>query len=292
MIASLAEKPRSPFLTIKREFVDLVDGLDPALPKQVRCCAVVMFPYWTRWGDWKEPKYGSRWIYQSLRDIREDFMRFFSLQVIRQTLDWLEEQGLLSIRRNARQENGRNGQDKTHQYLLHTDRVEKALEKLYSPKKAKIRKNSSVDKAETSRISSKTSGINFKTSRFTVETHTHIPSIDSCTDSCSLLEEREEMDFAPEMEDPWEIQDEPEQDLTTSFNDKPEISQEQEVKSEDQFSAAPVTKCVEIIQNDVSELKPLPKLKSDREALLRSADRVSGFIRRRNVKAFTRNSWY
>jgi hypothetical protein len=246
-----------------------------------------MISYLKHWHEWKELRYPTRWVYQPLRDIREDLMGAYTLHVIRAALDLLEKLGFLSIRKNARQENRRNGQDKTHQYLLHVDRVEEALEKLYSPKKAKTRKNSPVDKAETSGINSGTPGINFQTSRFTVETHTQIPSTDSCTDSCSLKKEREEINFVPELEDPWEAEDEVEQDTTTSFDDRLEISQEQEVKSEEQFSAVPALECDEVPQNDViaatcvevvqTDVKPLPKLKSDSVALHSRVDCTSGF---------------
>lgn len=287
MTASLAEKPRSPISLLRREHKDLLDRLASNSRTQVRCCAVAMISYLKHWHEWKESKYPTRWVYQPLRDIREDLMGAYTLHVIRAALDLLEKLGFLSIRKNARQENRRNGQDKTHQYLLHVDRVEEALEKLYSPKKAKTRKNSAVDKAETSGINTRTPGINLKTSRFTVETHTQIPSIDSCTDSCSLKEKREKINLVPELEDPWEAEDEVEQDSTTSFDDKPEISQEQEVKSEEQFSAVSVLKCdevsqtatntamcVEVVQTDV---KPLPKLKSDRTSGFRSQEEREGF---------------
>jgi len=287
MTASLAEKPRSPISLLRREHKDLLDKLASNSRTQVRCCAVAMISYLKHWHEWKKLRYPTCWVYQPLRDIREDLMGAYTLHVIRAALDLLEKLGFLSIRKNARQENRRNGQDKTHQYLLHEDRIEEALEKLYSPKKAKTRKNSPVDKAETSGINSGTPGINFETSRFTVETHTQIPSTDSCTDSCSLKQEREEINFVPELEDPWEAEDEVEQDLTTSFDDRPEISQEQEVKSEDQFSAVSASKCDEVPQTDVNtatcvevvqtDVKPLPKLKSESVALHSRAERTSGF---------------
>jgi hypothetical protein len=246
-----------------------------------------MISYLKHWHEWKKLRYPTCWVYQPLRDIREDLMGAYTLHVIRAALDLLEKLGFLSIRKNARQENRRNGQDKTHQYLLHEDRIEEALEKLYSPKKAKTRKNSPVDKAETSGINSGTPSFNLKTSRFTVETHTQIPSIDSCTNSYSLKEEREEINLMPELEDPWEDEDEVEQDLTTSFDHRPEISQEQEVKSEEQFSAVPASKCDEVPQTDIptamcvelvqTDVKPLPKLKSDSIALHSRTDRTSGF---------------
>ena len=287
MKAQLLEKPRSPISLFKREHKDLIDRLAPEFRKKVRRCAGAMISYLQHWHDWKESKYPTRWVYQPLRDIQEDLMDVYSLHDVRAALDLLEKLGFLSIRKNARQENRRNGQDKTHQYLLHVERIEEALEKLYSPKKAKIPQNPPVDKVKTSGISSQTPGINVETSRFTVETHTQIPSTDSCTDSCSLLKEREETDFVPEMEDPREAEDEVEQLSTTSFDDKPEILQEQKDFSEDQFSAASALNCDEISQTDVdtsrcvevvqTDVKPLPKLKSGRTSGFKSHKECEDF---------------
>jgi CRISPR/Cas system-associated endonuclease/helicase Cas3 len=235
-----------------------------------------MISYLKHWHEWKKLRYPTLWVYQPLRDIREDLMGAYTLHVIRAALDLLEKLGFLSIRKNARQENRRNGQDKTHQYLLHEDRIEEALEKLYSSKEAKIRKNSPVNKPETSGINSRTPGINSKTSRFTVETHTQISSIDSCTNSCSLRREREEINFVPEVEVSWEDEDEVEQDLTTSFDDRPEISQEQEDSNKEQFFAVSASKCDEAPQTDMltatcvevvqTDVKPLPKQKQPRRS--------------------------
>jgi hypothetical protein len=92
--------------------------------------------------------------------------------------------------------------------------------------------------------------------------------------------------FVQELEDFWAVEDEVEPDLVTSCNETTEISLEREDSCKDQLSAAPASEYVEMVQTNVDYVKPLPKLKSDSEALLcsplasplgRSADRTSGF---------------
>jgi hypothetical protein len=48
-------------------------------------------------------------------------MKVFSIHVIRAAISLLQKLGYLSIRKNSRDLNWRNGQDKTHQYLLNVD---------------------------------------------------------------------------------------------------------------------------------------------------------------------------
>jgi hypothetical protein len=268
MTASL-DRPRSPLSVTRREYIDLLAQLAPAFPKRVKVCATQLIDYLIHWANWREKNgYRDRWVFQTLRDIRKDLMEVHSLHVIRDSLDLLEELGLLSIRKNQRKVNQKNGQEKTHQYLLHVDRLEEALDNRFSPSKAETLEKSPCVNPETLSFNSRTRRFNVETSRFNSETHTQIPPLIPPTDSSTLSKEQEKTDFVPELEDPWEIQ-EVEQDSFASCNDTAEISQEEEVKSEDQFSAVPVSKCVEVVQPDSNEIKPLPKLKS--------ADRTSGF---------------
>jgi hypothetical protein len=283
-LASLAEKPRSPIVILRREHKDLLDQLASNAQTKIKCCAAQLISYFQHWHNWKATRYPSIWIYQPLRDIREDLMKAYTLHVIRAALDLLEELGLLSIRRNARL--------RTHQYLLNSDRIEEELEKLYSPKKAKTGKKASVNKSRTLDLKSETLNLKSETLRFISETNTQIPSIDSCTDSCTLSEEREEVDFIQEEEDedPWTVEDEDEVELVEPFNSRTETLQEQEDSGEDHFSAPaepkltkmvevsenplPEPKCSEVVQDD---LKPLPKLKSDRVSGFRSQEEQDGF---------------
>jgi hypothetical protein len=285
-LASLAEKPRSPIVILRREHKDLLDQLASNAQTKIKCCAAQLISYFQHWHNWKATRYPSIWIYQPLRDIREDLMKAYTLHVIRAALDLLEELGLLSIRRNARL--------RTHQYLLNSDRIEEELEKLYSPKKAKTGKKVSADKSRTLDLSSETMDLKCETLRFISETNTQIPSIDSCTDSCTLSEEREEVDFVQEeeIEDPWAVdEDEVGQEVSISSKDLPEILEKQEVFGEGHFSApaeskltkmvkasanpSPEPKCSEVVQDD---LKPLPRLKSsDRPSGFRSQEEQDGF---------------
>jgi len=286
-LASLAEKPRSPIVILRREHKDLLDQLASNAQTKIKCCAAQLISYFQHWHNWKATRYPSIWIYQPLRDIRADLMEAYTLHVIRDALDLLEELGLLSIRRNARL--------RTHQYLLNSDRIEEELEKLYSPKKAKTGKKASVNKSRTLDLSSETMDLKSETQRFTFKTHTQIPSIDSCTDSCSLSEEREEVDFVQEeeIEDPWTVdeeEDEVRQDVLASFSNTQEIPENQKDSGEDHFSAPAepeLTKIVEVSENASSEpkcsevvqagFKPLPKLKSDRVSGFRSQEEQDGF---------------
>ena len=203
MIASL-DRPRSPIAVLRREDKELLDQLAPELPTRTRTCAAQLIPYFTHWQEWKAARYPSEWIYQPLTHIREDLMKVFSIHVIRDAISLLQKLGYLSIRKNSRDLNWRNGQDKTHQYLLHVDRIKAAQKKLVSRLMAETLENSPF-------VNSETSGVNSEISRFTVETHTQIPSTDSCTDSCSLKEEREEINLVPELEDSWKDEDKDEE---------------------------------------------------------------------------------
>jgi hypothetical protein len=276
MIASL-DRPRSPIAVLRREDKELLDQLAPELPTRIRTCAAQLIPYFTRWQEWKAARYPTQWIYQPLAHIQEDLMKVFSIHVIRNAISLLQKLGYLSIRKNSRDLNWRNGQDKTHQYLLHVDLIKAAQKKLVSRSMAETFENSPFVNSETSGFNSEILDINSEISRFTVDTHTQIPSSIPASDSCSLPKEREETNFVQDLEVLWEVEDEVEPDLVASYNDTTEISQEEEDSCKDQLSAAPASKYSEMVQTNVSYIKPLPKLKSDSEALLRSVDRTSGF---------------
>jgi hypothetical protein len=276
MIASL-DRPRSPIAVLRREDKELLDQLAPELPTRTRTCAALLIPYFTHWQEWKAANYPTQWIYQPLRHIREDLMKVFSIHVIRAAISLLQKLGYLSIRKNSRDQNWRNGQDKTHQYLLDVDRIKAAKKKLVSRLMAQTLENSPFVNNETLGVNSETLGVNSEISRFTVETHTQIPSMIPTTDSCSLLKKEEKTDFVQELEDPWEIQEEVEQDLIALCNDTAELLQEEESSRKEQFSAVPVSKCDEIMQTAANEIKPLPKLKSDRTCGFRSQEEREGF---------------
>jgi len=126
MIASLAE-PGSSLVILRREHKELLDRLAPEVPTRVRCCAAQLINYFEHWRQWKREHYPTEWIYQPLVKIRYDLMNAFSIHVIRSSINMLQELGFLSVRKNDRDQNRRNGQDKTHQYLIHSDRIKAAL---------------------------------------------------------------------------------------------------------------------------------------------------------------------
>jgi hypothetical protein len=72
--------------------------------------------------------------------------------------------------------------------LLHSDRIELALERLFN--------QSAAETLETLPfVNSEIPSVNSEISSFTVETHTQIPYSDSCSDSFSLKEMREKTEF-------------------------------------------------------------------------------------------------
>jgi hypothetical protein len=239
--------------------------------------------YFGRWQDWKKSRYPTEWVYQPLTAIRHDLLDEHSIHVIREALTLLEKLGFLSKRKNNRGVNCRNGQDRTHQYLLHSDRVESALSRFFSESAAETLVDSPF-------VNSEIPSVNVEIHSVTVDTHTQIPSKIPATDSCSLLKKQGKTNFVRELEDFWEVEDEVEPDSIASYNDTTEILQKEKGSHKNQFSAMPAPKCVEVVQNnvstskcievlqtDVNEIKPLPKLKSESVALLRFADRTSGF---------------
>ncbi len=277
MIAAL-ERPYSPVAVLRREHKQLLDRLSPpTTPTRVRCCAAQLISYFKHWHEWKEANYPTSWIYQPLTEIRHDLMDAYTVHVIRDAIALLHELGFLSVRKNDRALNWRNGQDKTHQYLLHSDRIEAALENRFSQPIAETLEKSPFVNTETSGVNVEISNVNVEISRFTVETHTQIPSLIPATDSCTLSEEQERIDFVQEIEDPWGVPaKEVRQELMNSCKKVEEEISQEDNSGLDQNSAAPAVKCDELVQIDV---KPLPKLKSDRTSGFRSDDERNGFYK-------------
>jgi len=276
MIASLATEPQSQFTQRRADFVHLLAQLAPELPRRVLCCAAELISYFSNWNKWKLSLYREGWFYQSLRKICQDLTGAYSIHVIREAIAFLVELGILLVNENNRAVNNRNGQDKTHCYLIDSDRLKSLLTSLVPQSKKSQPAN--TETAETPSIKGKTRSVKVKTRRFTVETHTKIQSLNPSKNSFSLLEEREELNFVQEeLEDPWTVdedEDEVEQEVLASFSNTQEILQEQKDSGEDQFSAVPEPKCSEVVQ---PELKPLPKLKSDRPSGFRSDTERDGF---------------
>lgn len=274
MTATILERPQSPIMLMRREHKQLLDQLAPQAPTRVRCCAAHLMSYLQHWHEWKKTLYPTNWIYQPLLEIRSDLMDAYTIHVIRDAIDLLQELGFLSIRKNSRAENWRNGQDKTHQYFLHSDRIEAALENRFSPSAAETPEKSPFVNSETSGVNSETSDANSETSRFIDEIHTQIPTQIPATNSCSLSKEREKIDFVQELEDPWELPaNELKQGLMSSCKEIDGISQEQN-SGLDKNSAAYASNYVKTAQN---ELNLVPKLKSDRSSGFQSDEERDDF---------------
>jgi hypothetical protein len=64
----------------------------------------------------------------NLHQIREDLNKEHSLHVIREAIELLIHLGFLERRQNLTAENERNGQIRTYQYRVYTDRIKAALE--------------------------------------------------------------------------------------------------------------------------------------------------------------------
>ena len=286
------ERPRSPLTVTKRQYKELLDRLAPTSSTRVRCCAAQLISYFEHWHKWKEVHYPTRWIYQPLTEIRHDLMDAFTVHVVREAITLLESKGFLSVRKNDRATNYRNGQDRTHQYLLHSDRIELALENRYNQSAAETFETTPFVKVEIPSVKVEIPSV-------TVETYTQIPYTDSCTDSNSLKEEREKLKSQPGKEDVELSQNKSNKLKEVIEQDKKLLEDEKVQESCDnninpggeQCSAAPEVKCVESTQNECIEstqddIKPLPKLKSDRVPLLPSADRASGFVSNEERQGF------
>lgn len=253
------QKSETKLTIMYREHKELLERLAPGEKTRVVCCAAKLINYFGRWQDWKKSLYPTDWIYQPLQDIRKDLLDEHSLHVIRDAIALLERLGLLSKRKNSRADNRRNGQDRTYQYRLHVGRIESDLERLFSDSGPEpLETNPFVSSEEpTFNVESSTFGSEEPT--FSVEQYTQIPSMIPATDSCSLSEAREQLEFLAkeedECEDPW-VDEAPGESITSECQQleqeelKPHLgknevqeenlSQERLEAGEDNYSAAVV----------------------------------------------------
>jgi hypothetical protein len=257
MTAQLLERPKSQtkLSIMRRQHKELLEHLAPGEKTRVICCAAKLINYFERWQEWKKSLYPTQWIYQPLTAIRHDLLDEHTIHVIRQALTLLETLGFLSKRENDRVSNYRNGQDRTHQYLLHSDRVKLALSRVFSESEAETLVNSPF-------VNSEIPSVNVEIPCVTVETYTQIPSNIPATDSYSLKETREELELSTKEEgDFW--QEELSEHLGKNEVDK-QLAQENENLGEDNYSAAAAPQIepkYSMLPNEVEHVKP--KLKSD-----------------------------
>jgi hypothetical protein len=306
MIASLAENPRSQFLIRHNDYIDLLAHMTAELSTQLSTqftpltlarglgCAAELMNYFQHWNEWKRSHYREGWFYQPLRKIYDDLKGIYSFKIIRGAIALLRELEFLSVKKNDRATNGRNGGDRTHRYLLHYNRVAAALAKFKATLSAQSKKPKKAETLDTSPfVLCETPSSTSKTPNFNSEQYTKILSIDPSINPNSLLEQQEKLDFIQEeeIEDPWTVgEDELDRELLELFNSRAEIVEKQEVSDKDHFSAppepeliktveasaspSPEPKCSEVVQPD---FKPLPKLKSDRPSGFRSDTERDGF---------------
>ncbi len=109
----LRTEKASAMVILRREYLDITGNF----------CAAKLIEYFKHWTKWKLKSHRTPWVYQPLRRIYADLMGEHSLHVIRAAIALLEKMGILK-----KQKNPGNGQDKTWQYKLHFDVLNKLLE--------------------------------------------------------------------------------------------------------------------------------------------------------------------
>ena len=167
-----------------REHKELLEHLAPNTKTRVICCAAKLINIFTRWSNWKRPIYKTGWVYHRLADLREELLEEHSIHVIREAIALLERLGFLDKRKNSRADNWRNGQDRTHQYLLRTDRILTALNQLFGDDADQTLETNQFIKPESPSVPPEcTADID--------EPHTQIPPTDSCTTSLSQDKEKD-----------------------------------------------------------------------------------------------------
>ncbi|TAF07764.1 MAG: hypothetical protein EAZ77_08625 [Nostocales cyanobacterium] len=85
-------------------------------------CAAKLIDYFKKWTHWKVKYHRTEWVYQPLRQIREDLMNEYSKPVITRAIEILENLELIQRRQNPG-----NRQDKTWQYKLNLDKLKQIL---------------------------------------------------------------------------------------------------------------------------------------------------------------------
>ncbi|MFN6569186.1 hypothetical protein [Dendronalium sp. ChiSLP03b] len=113
-MSSIASTDKFSVLVIlRREYLDITGNF----------CAAKLIEYFRHWTKWKMKNHRTPWIYQPLKKIYLDLMGEHSLHAIRSAIALLDEMGIIS-----KQKNPGNGQDRTWQYKLNFDVLNKLLE--------------------------------------------------------------------------------------------------------------------------------------------------------------------
>jgi len=109
------------------EHKELIEYLAKGTKSQVSCCGAKIINYVQDWQNCQIPSY-NKWVCRTYIQIREDLNKEHSLHVIREAIELLIHLGFLERCQNLTAENGRNGQIRTYQYRVYTDRIKAALE--------------------------------------------------------------------------------------------------------------------------------------------------------------------
>jgi hypothetical protein len=103
----------SPLVILRREYLDITGNF----------CAAKLIEYFRHWTKWKLKNHRTPWVYQPLKKIYADLMGEHSLHIIRSAIALLEDMGIIE-----KQKNPGNGQDKTWQYKLNLEVLNRLLE--------------------------------------------------------------------------------------------------------------------------------------------------------------------
>jgi hypothetical protein len=109
------------------EHKELIEYLAKGTKPRVSCCGAKIINIVHYWQNCQTPFNKNEWVCRTYTQIREDLNREYSLHAIRQAIDLLIHLGFLERRQNLRADNGRNGQIRTYQYRVYTDRINAAL---------------------------------------------------------------------------------------------------------------------------------------------------------------------
>jgi hypothetical protein len=109
------------------EHKELIEYLAKGTKPRVCCCGAKIIKYVHCWQNCQPPFDNNEWVRRTYTQIREDLNREHSIRAIREAIDLLIGLGFLERRQNLRAENGRNGQIRTYQYHVYTDRIQAAL---------------------------------------------------------------------------------------------------------------------------------------------------------------------
>ncbi|BAY95260.1 MULTISPECIES: hypothetical protein [unclassified Tolypothrix] len=113
MSTVVSTEKASGLVILRREYLEITGNF----------CAAKLIEYFRHWTKWKLENHRTPWVYQPLKRIYADLMGEHSLHVIRSAIALLESMGLIE-----KQKNPGNGQDKTWQYKLHLDVLNRLLE--------------------------------------------------------------------------------------------------------------------------------------------------------------------